>query len=170
MNSCGVCKKECPKRTRCSVCRAVVYCSVTCQQKDWKKQHKRQCKRLRDERLTRKMHTRYHLPAKFGKDVAVNDPESVYVIVKVPKGQEQILCDLLNSAHGKLGADDFFVTVWNAIPIGVIKIPKDRERECKESAVKAGTELVHGVPCIFDKKGNPDYFPLNGDNVWTLAA
>lgn len=170
MSGCAVCNKECPKKTRCSVCRAVVYCSTTCQQKDWKKQHKRLCKGLRDERLTRKMQGQYHLPVKFGKDVAVNNSECVYVIVNVPKGKEQDLCDLLKNTSKRFCADDFFVTVWNAIPIGVIRIPKSIERKCKEFAIKSGTELAHGVPCIFDKKGNPDYFPLNGDNVWTLAA
>jgi len=42
MDTCQVCQKEC-KALRCVSCRQAIYCSVSCQKKDWKAGHRLIC-------------------------------------------------------------------------------------------------------------------------------
>ena len=49
--NCGVAEGDDIKLKQCTACYLVRYCSVKCQRDHWPKQHKKECKKLRDEIL-----------------------------------------------------------------------------------------------------------------------
>jgi hypothetical protein len=52
--SCNSCRSVREDLLTCQGCSSVFYCNADCQKLDWKKSHKNNCKRLRDEREKKK--------------------------------------------------------------------------------------------------------------------
>lgn len=57
---------------------------------------------------------------------------------------------------------------WEDLEWAVASIPRRAERFARRTAERLGLRLADGVPTLIDGSGSPKFFPMNGDNVFTL--
>ncbi len=57
---------------------------------------------------------------------------------------------------------------WQDLTYYIAEVPLEYQETLKKMARVIGMKICDGIPTYLSGGVNPEYFPLSGDNVWTL--
>lgn len=106
-------------------------------------------------------------------ETVINDPNKFYVVARHDRWGASAFCAEIEFKHfhpsNKVLNDQLdmkFVPFGGAINF-VVGVPKKYEETVKKIARIMGMKVCDGVPTLIEN-GKKTFFPLNGNNVWTL--
>lgn len=167
MPNCQVCGKQTTQH--CKGCNVVWYCSYDCQRQDWK-HHKTTCQsRQHLNDIADKSDVKTLI-----KEHIENDPKRFYMVLpmyldKARDFAEEIEKHFYPPSSPTNQLLDVSVTEWQCMMYAVLSTPLNDAEKLRAFAKTMKLKLSSNTSMTFDGKGNAEYFPINGENVNTLA-